>query len=342
MKERLKEASLYEKLEDGSVKCRLCSQACTIPEGKRGFCMVRENRGGKLYSLVYGKLPAAHIDPIEKKPLYHFLPGSRSYSIATVGCNFRCTFCQNWDISQMPRDKGGLIVGDDWEPEDVVKEAKKNKCASISYTYTEPTIFFEFARDVGKKAKREGIKSVYVTNGFMTREAIDAMAPWLSVANVDIKAFTNNFYRKICGGRLQPVLDACKYMKKKGIWVEITTLIIPGKNDSDEELKGIAGFIAKELDVDTPWHLSAFHPDYKMLDVGSTPAKTLLKARKIGEKAGLHYIYIGNIQGEGLGDTHCPKCGEIVIKRAYMELLENRLRNGKCPKCGEEIAGVWS
>ena len=273
----MKEASLYEKKEDKKVRCSLCGHRCLILDGKRGICGVRENQGGTLYSLVYGKLIAVHVDPIEKKPLYHFLPGTPSLSIATVGCNFTCKFCQNADISQMPRDQG-RIWGRDWKAEDVVKEAKRTNCASIAHTYTEPTIFFEFARDVGKLAKKEKIENVFVSNGFMTKECIDASKDWLAAANIDLKAFNDKFYRETCGARLEPVLESLKYLKKLGIWVEVTTLIIPDMNDSDEELKQAAELVAGELGTETPGPLSACHPDYKRLDSHATPLETLLRA----------------------------------------------------------------
>lgn len=237
----MKEAMLYKKV-DGKVKCSLCAHRCTIAEGKRGVCMVRENRKGKLYSLVYGKAIAAHVDPIEKKPLFHFLPGSLSFSIATIGCNFRCEHCQNWDISQKSKN-GDEIIGTEINPEQIVQNALNNNCTSISYTYTEPTIFFEYAYDTGKLADEKGLKNNFVTNGFMTEEAIKKISPYLDAANVDLKSFSDSFYKKICGARLEPVLQSLKNMKKKGIWIEVTTLLIPTLNDSDDELRQIAEFI---------------------------------------------------------------------------------------------------
>jgi pyruvate formate lyase activating enzyme len=334
----MKEAYLWKK-EGGKVRCALCSHRCLIPDGKRGICTVRENQKGRLYSLVYGKLAAVHVDPIEKKPLYHYYPGHASFSIASVGCNFRCLFCQNADISQMPRDSG-RILGRDYTPQQVVDEAGINNCLSIAYTYTEPTVWFEFTKDCGELAAKRNIKNVYVSNGFMTKECIDELKKWLGAANIDLKAFNDDFYKKVCGARLEPVLESLKYLKKVGVWVEVTTLVVPEKNDSDEELKQAAEFIAGELGKETPWHISAFHPDYKMLDSYPTPVETLVRAYKIGKDAGLDYVYVGNVSMEEGRDTKCPKCGEVLIRRRWFEVLENKVKNGKCPKCGCGIAGV--
>ena len=292
----IKEAMLYEKLDGNNVHCYLCSHHCKISDGKFGFCGVRKNTGGALHTLVYGEVIAAHVDPIEKKPLYHFLPGSYSYSIATMGCNFRCGFCQNWEISQLSKEKNPDAGVFELKPEAIVREAKKHNCASISYTYTEPTIFFEYAYDTAKLARKEGLKNVFVTNGFMTKEAIEAIKPYLDAANVDLKFFKDSSYRSICKARLEPVLDSVRLMNKLGIWVEITTLVIPGLNDSDEELSGIAKFIAL-VDKDIPWHVSAFNPDYKFTDFPSTPVKTLQRAQKIGLAAGLKFVHLGNVAG---------------------------------------------
>jgi pyruvate formate lyase activating enzyme len=336
----MKEALLWKKDEDNKVKCHLCSHRCLIADGGRGVCMVRENQKGMLYSLVYGKLIATNVDPVEKKPVYHFYPGHRSYSIASVGCNFRCSFCQNWDISQMPRDHKGIITGRDFTPENVVAEAIQNNCLSISYTYTEPTVWYEFTKDCGELARAKGLKNIYVSNGFMTREMIDD-ATFLDVARIDLKSFSDDFYRKVCGGRLEPVLDNLKYFKKKGIWIEVVTLIVPEQNDSDEELTSIAEFIADELGDETPWHISAFHPDYKMQDSYPTPDETLVKAYSIGKDAGLDYVYVGNSDVHTGKDTRCPQCKEVLIKRKWFSITDNVVKEGKCPKCGHKIAGYF-
>ena len=336
----MKEALFYKKLEEQKVKCELCPHNCLIGDGKRGVCGVRENQGGTLYSLVYGKVVSSHVDPIEKKPLFHFLPGSYSYSISTVGCNFRCDFCQNWEISQMPRDQH-VIVGEDQTPEKVIKAALDNDCQSISYTYTEPTIYFEFAYDCAKLAKEKGLKNNFVTNGYMNLPVVEMIAPYLDAANVDLKSFREDYYRKICGGELQPVLEAIKLMKKLKIWIELTTLVIPGLNDSSEELTDIASFIKNEVGDDVPWHVSAFHPMYKMLDRPRTPVETLVKARDIGLKAGLKYVYVGNIPLPGSEDTYCSKCKKLLVQRSAFTVLKNSLKDGKCYSCGEPASGVW-
>ncbi len=337
----MKEALFYHKLEDQKVRCELCAHFCVIADGRRGICGVRENRGGILYSLVYGKVVSSNVDPIEKKPLFHFLPGSYSYSIATVGCNFRCDFCQNWEISQMPREQQA-IIGQDMTPDEVVGLALKNDCASISYTYTEPFIFFEFAYDCSKLARAKGLKNNFVTNGFTNGPVVEMIAPYLDAANVDLKSFRDEYYRKVCGGRLQPVLDTIKLMKKLKIWIELTTLVIPGLNDSNEELTDIANFIKNEVGDDVPWHVSAFRPAYKMLDRSSTPAETLLRARDIGLKAGLKYVYVGNIPIPGSEDTYCSNCKKPLIQRSVFTVLKDNVKDGKCYNCGEAVSGVWS
>ena len=333
----MKEAMLYERLEDHKVKCHLCCHYCTIKPGKGGICGVRENREGTLYSLVYGKVIASHVDPIEKKPLFHFQPGSRSYSISTVGCNFRCLHCQNWEISQYPRLYSD-IAGVDTEPEDVVRMAESSGCSSISYTYTEPTIFMEFAYDCARLAHGRGIKNVFVSNGYMSPEAIELIAPYLDGINIDLKG-DDDFYKKIAGARLQPVLDSIRLMKDRGVWVEVTTLVIPGLNDSEEFLSWTGGFI-KSIDPSIPWHVTQFYPTYKLTDRGRTPVSTLRRAREIGLKVRLKYVYEGNVPGEGGENTYCPACGELLIERFGFQLLKVNMKAGRCNKCGTEIEGV--
>ena len=335
----IKEARLWKKLERQTVHCHLCAHECKIPEAKLGVCGVRRNDRGILNTLVYADVIAAHVDPIEKKPLYHYLPGSLAYSIATIGCNFKCGFCQNWQISQAPADENGIHSGRETPPEKVVEQAKKNGCRSIAYTYTEPTIFFEYAFDVARLAHEAGVYNVFVTNGYMTRQALDEIRPYLDAANVDLKSFRADFYRKNCRARLQPVLDTISAMRSLGVWVEVTTLVIPGENDADEELRQVAEFIAG-VDREIPWHLSAFHPDYEFTDHKATPLATLRKAKELGQQAGLKHIYLGNVM-EG-GNTFCPSCRKEVIKRHYMGLDDSRLQDGRCPYCGTAIAGVWS
>lgn len=337
----MKEALFYDRDQDGSVRCGLCSHRCHITDGRRGLCGVRENRGGTLFSLVYGKIVAEHVDPIEKKPLFHFLPGSRSFSISTVGCNFRCEHCQNYNISQYPRAQGGEIAGAARTPEQIVEAAVGAGCESISYTYVEPTIFYEYARDCAILARQRGLKNVFVSNGFMTEEAAREMATILDAINIDVKAFTEKFYRKVCGARLAPVLDNVRLMHELGVWVEITTLIIPGWNDSASELREIAGFI-RDIDPAMPWHVTAFSPTYKMLDRPQTPVASLIMARNIGLEEGLRFVFAGNIPGSGGESTVCPGCGTELIQRLGYRIEANSLAAGSCPKCREKIEGVWA
>ncbi len=337
----MKEAMFYEADRKSGIVCNLCNHHCHIKEGKKGICGVRENRAGILYSLNYGRLIAENIDPIEKKPLFNFLPGSTAYSIATVGCNFHCLHCQNYDISQSPHIYNGEIAGRERTAQDVVDAAERAGCATLCYTYVEPTIFYEFARDCSVLAHQRGLKNVFVSNGYMTPEVTRQLAPLLDGINIDIKAFTDDFYKKVCKARLQPVLDNVKLMHELGVWVEVTTLLIPGLNDSPEELHDIARFV-KQVSADMPWHVTAFYPTYKMLDRKPTPAATLRKAREIGLAEGLHYVYEGNIPGEGGENTCCPGCGAELISRYGFRIRRNSLVDGHCPGCGQHIAGVWS
>jgi pyruvate formate lyase activating enzyme len=334
------EAMVYEKLENGEVRCHLCAHNCLIKKGQRGICAVRENTDGTLYSLVYGKVIALNIDPIEKKPLFHFLPGSTSLSIATVGCNFRCKHCQNYEISQLPRERKFSIPGKDMSPEDVVNAALANHCESISYTYTEPTIFFEFAYDCAKLARDKGIKNVFVSNGYTGQEAVRLIAPYLDANNIDYKG-SGKFYKELCGAKEGPVKDTIRLMKELGVWVEVTTLIIPDYNDSEEDLKNIAGFI-HSVDPAIPWHVSQFHPTFQLLDKPRTPVSKLRQACEIGYRTGLKYIYEGNVPGEDRESTFCPSCNQKLIHRIGYRILEDRMTGDKCPKCGNIIEGVWT
>lgn len=336
----MKEAMLYEKLEDSKVRCFLCAHGCHISPGKRGICAVRENIDGTLYSLVYGKVVSANIDPIEKKPLFHFLPASHSFSISTVGCNFRCEHCQNYEISQFPRERPDVgIPGKDMTPEEVVSMAEANKCESISYTYTEPTIFLEFAYDCARLARSKGIKNVFVSNGFMTPESVRMIAPYLDGNNIDLKG-GEDFYKKICHARVEPVRETIRLMKELRVWVEVTTLIIPGHNDSEGDLRDIACFI-KSVDSAIPWHVTQFYPTYKLMGVPRTSVKTLRWARQMGLGIGLKYVYEGNVPGEGGENTYCPGCGELLIGRFGFTIGDNRIKDGRCFKCGAGIEGVW-
>jgi pyruvate formate lyase activating enzyme len=321
-----------------TVHCFLCAHHCRIEPGDLGLCGVRRNTDGTLYTLVYGCPVSSVADPIEKKPLFHFLPGTLSFSIATVGCNFTCLFCQNADISQMPHETG-RILGRRLSPQDVVDSALAAGCESIAYTYTEPTIYYEYARDCARLATETGLKNVFVTNGYMTKEMLADMDGHLHAANVDLKAFTDEFYRTMAGARLKPVLNSIKRMYDMGVWLELTTLLIPGRNDSPDELHKLAGFIAS-VSPDIPWHVSRFYPTYRLLDVPPTPVETVERAIRIGAEEGLHYVYGGNIPGHSSENTNCPSCGETVVERQGFAVERDRSREGKCPRCSQPIAGL--
>ncbi|MBC7130355.1 AmmeMemoRadiSam system radical SAM enzyme [Candidatus Bathyarchaeota archaeon] len=333
----MREAMFYRRL-NSAVQCFLCNHRCRVEDGGRGLCGVRENQGGTLYSLVFGKIAAVAVDPIEKKPLFHFLPGSTAYSIATVGCNFSCLNCQNYDISQFPKPKKP-VIGRDVPPEEIVEEAKKHGCRSIAYTYTEPTIFFEYAYEIAKIAKKKGLRNIFVSNGYIGEEALEAIAPYLDADNIDLKSFSDQFYRKVCGARLEPVLETIRRHKELGIWIEVTTLVIPNLNDSEENLRKIAEFLAA-LDENIPWHVSRFYPAYMLPDLYPTPIETLDKARKIGLEVGLKHVYQGNVPGEG-ENTYCPSCGRLLIRRFGYQVFINNIEDSSCPYCGAHISGVW-
>jgi pyruvate formate lyase activating enzyme len=338
--ELFKEAVLWCPAEGGRVQCYLCNFHCLIGDGKLGHCSVRKNIGGKLYSLNYGKICAANPDPIEKKPLYHFQPGSRSFSIATVGCNFRCEFCQNWQISQAALETG-RIEGESTSPEQIVTAAVRTGCKSIAYTYTEPTIFMELCNDCARPARERGLANVFVSNGYMTREAIDFAADWLDAINVDLKAFSDDYYKRLCVARLQPVLDSIAYIAKQTkIWIEITTLLLPGQNDSEEELKRLVDFLVTEAGPDVPWHISRFYPQYKYTDSAPTPMESMQRAEQIGKAAGLRYVYLGNVAGTKSENTYCYSCRRMLIERVGYRIAANHIRDSKCPQCGTQIAGV--
>lgn len=353
----MNKVALYKKSEKNLVRCTCCQRKCLIAPGNSGYCGVRKNIDGDLYLQVYGKAIAVNIDPIEKKPFYHFLPGSKAFSFGTIGCNFRCKFCQNWDISQATaqikerykddRAKQELLIGkicaegQDLPPEKIVEYCEENKIPVIAYTYNEPTIFTEYAADIAKLAKEKGIKNVYVTNGYESEECLDFIKGWCDAMNIDIKAYNEDFYMDVCGQvKLQGVLDTVKKAWNKGIWIECTTLLIPDLNDNVNELTTLAKYIAS-ISKDIPWHVTAFHPDYRMIDKPSTPSESLEKAWQIGKDEGLKFVYTGNIFG-GHEDTECPKCKEILIEREGMSCIEWKVqKNGTCPKCKEKISGIW-
>lgn len=336
-------AWLSKPLDDGRILCEACHQHCKLGEGEYGVCGIRKVENGKLQLLTYGLAAALNVDPVEKKPMFHFQPNSKVFSFGTVGCNFSCTFCQNADISQYPKEHGHKIAGQPMSPERIVELAKEYDCKSVAYTYNEPVVFFEYTYDTAKLAHEAGLKNIYVTSGFETHKAIDTLSPYLDGMNIDIKAFTDDFYKDICGARLKPVLDTVMYAHDKGIWIEVTTLLIPGKNDSSEEIREVARFLA-DLDPNIPWHISAFFPMYKMTDVPPTPPSTLIRAYDIGKKEGLNFVYIGNYDDEDRESTYCPGCGfKVIERRGHIgQYVTNHLdKNGNCPQCGTHIAGVW-
>jgi pyruvate formate lyase activating enzyme len=342
-------AMLWETVTDGgaegAVRCKLCAHRCLIREGRKGICLVRENVNGELFSLVYGRAISANVDPVEKKPLFHFYPGSGAFSIATVGCNYRCQWCQNWQISQAVREEHLVLGSQLAAPRELVAMAQRTGCRSIAYTYTEPTIFFEYAYDTAKLARTAGIANIFVTNGYMTAEALETIRPYLDAANVDLKAFRDETYRKLIGARLQPVLDSLVRMKEANVWVEVTTLVITDLNDSDEELREIATFIHDELGPETPWHVSRYHPTYKY-DAPPTPIERLARAWEIGKEAGLYYVFVGNVPGRMLPrgvegeSTYCHNCNARLIARWGYSIHQNRVRDGACPECGTPVAGI--
>ncbi|MBU4211472.1 MAG: AmmeMemoRadiSam system radical SAM enzyme [Kiritimatiellae bacterium] len=334
----LHEADFYEKLAGGSVRCRLCPWQCTVPDGKRGRCRVRENRSGKYYSLVWGRPCLTHNDPIEKKPFFHVYPGTRAFSIATVGCNIECKFCQNWDISQAsPEDVSAPFKS----PEEIVRLALAQKVKTIAYTYSEPVVFTEYILDCAKAAKEAGLGNVIVSNGFLNEKPLKE---WCSVATaikIDFKGFSQKFYEETCAGQLQPVLDTLKRLAGSGVWFEIVVLIIPPLNDDLDEIKRMTAWIVKDLGPNVPLHFTRFHPDYKLRNLPPTPINTLIKARQIAMDQGCNFVYVGNMPGVEGENTYCPKCKAAVVKRYGMGVLSNDLKNGKCPGCGTAIPGVW-
>jgi len=333
----MKEVSLYKKLDNKKVQCQNCSHYCIIAPGRRGICGAKENQDGKLFSLVYGKACALEIDPIEKKPFFHFMPGTRSLSVATVGCQFACHSCQNWQISQIPK-LTGKIEGENISPEQIVKLTRDYQLPSISYTYTDPIVFSEYALDTMKLARKEGLKNAWVTSGFLSKELLSLISPFLDAANVDLKSFDDDFYRRYCGGRLKPVLDTLIRMKEKKIWVEITTLVIPGLNDSEENFQKTARFIKRELGSETPWHISRFSGEisWKLKHIPDTSIETLNKAYEIGRKSGLKYVYLGNVSGASQEDTFCPQCQAKMINRTGYT-IQRYDKNGRCVKCGADL-----
>ncbi|MCM8764907.1 MAG: AmmeMemoRadiSam system radical SAM enzyme [Candidatus Omnitrophica bacterium] len=336
--EKLKEAMFYEKADNKMVKCNLCPKNCLIPEGSYGFCRARKNIGGTLYAMGYGKPCSVAIDPMEKKPLFHYLPGARTFSIASAGCSLRCLFCQNWQISQSTPEQTRNY---NLTPEEVVNLAKEKNCPVIAYTYSEPVNFYEYMIDTTKISHEKGIKNIMHTAGYINQDPLEKLLPYIDAANVDLKGFSQDYYRNVCGGGLDDVLRTLKIMKKHKIWIEITTLIVPGYNDSEEELRKLCEWIKNNLGHDTPLHFSRFYPVYKLAHITATPYQTLEKAREIARRSGLKYVYIGNVYDNPYEDTICPNCGKIIIDRKGFEILQNHIRNGKCKYCGTKISGIW-
>lgn len=332
-------ASHFTALDREEIRCELCPRRCLVPNGKRGFCRVRENRKGKYYSLVYGNPAAAHLDPIEKKPFFHVLPGTTAFSLATAGCNFQCKFCQNWEVSQVsPED----LYNYDLPPESVVKKAGETRARSVAYTYVEPVVFYEYMYDTGKLAKEKGLLNVFHSNGFINPDPLRSLCRMLSAANIDLKGFTDAFYRKLCNGELHPVIETLTILKKEKIHTEITNLVIPTENDDMASIHKMCLWIKNALGPDTPLHFSRFYPLYKLQSLPPTPVSTLEKARSAALSAGLEYVYIGNVPGHEGENTYCPRCRKLIIRRMGFMVGETHLKKGQCGFCGKPIPGIWS
>lgn len=334
------EAKFYKNIDEQTLQCELCPNRCRLTDGQRGFCRAREPREGKLYSLVYGKACAVHIDPMEKKPLFHFLPGTPIFSIATAGCNFRCKYCQNWQISQFPPEE---TYNEELPPQEVVNQAVKNNCPSIAYTYTEPSIFYEYMLDTAKLAKTKGIRNMYHSNGSLNPKPVEELSLYLDAADIDLKGFTREFYAEVCAGYLETVLETLKILKRNRVWLEITNLIVPTLNDEPDKIRQMCIWIKENLGPDVPLHFSRFWPQYKLTHLNPTPVETLEKARAVAQEAGLNFVYIGNVPGHEGENTYCPKCKKAVIMRRGFSVLENNLTpEGNCRFCQHPIPGVWS
>ena len=332
------EARFYEKLPHKKTRCKLCPRECVIDDRERGYCGVRENRGGTYYTLVHSRVCAAHIDPVEKKPFFHFLPGTLAFSVATASCNVNCKMCQNWEISQSrPEQVASQYV----PPNDLAGLAQQNRCPSIAYTYSEPVVFYEYVRDAADAGHAQGIKSVVVTGGFIQQDPLKKLCPGVDAIKVDLKSFSEKYYKEVVNGELKPVLEALVTMRRLGMWTEIVYLVVPTLNDSDAEFRGLAGWIKSNLGVDVPVHFSRFHPEYLLKNLPPTPLETLERAKAIADAEGLHYVYLGNVPGHPAESTYCPKCHRVVIGRVGLTVQEVHLRKGRCEYCQEAIPGVW-
>jgi len=335
----LVEARHYKKLDEQKIECGLCPQQCRVANLERGTCGVRENRDGTYYTLVYGRVCSVHPDPIEKKPLFHFLPGTTAFSIATAGCNMECIFCQNWQISQFRPEQ---VNAQHIPPELCATLAKRANCASIAYTYSEPVIFYEYMYDCAVEGHKHDVRSVMISNGYIQREPMAELCPVLDAVKIDLKSFTEKFYRESCHGELKPVLDTLMLLKEKKMWLELVVLVVPTLNDSRAEFEDMCQWVVKELGPDVPVHFTQFHPTYKLRNLPRTPVKTLETARKIAMDAGIHFAYAGNVPGHPGENTYCPKCNTLLIRRLGYVVLEMNIVNGKCPSCSTPIPGVWA
>ncbi len=333
----MKTALLAERISDKTIQCNLCAHRCRLQKNKVGICGVRKNIDGTLYSLNYDRVAATHMDPIEKKPLYHFLPASTSFSIAAMGCNFSCTFCQNHSLSIVRSER---VFGEPITPDEMVEQALLADAQSIAYTYTEPTVYFELMVETAKLAKLGGLKNLMVTNGYMSEEALAEIQPYLDGANIDLKAFNDNFYKTYCGARLEPVKETIARMSEAGIWVELTTLLIPDLNDDEREIHEMTKFIAS-IDPGIPWHVSRFFPQHQLTDAAITPEDSIYKRLEIGKANGIQYLYAGNIPGDKWAHTHCHNCGALLIKRSGYSTRVIDINGGKCGNCDAAIPGIW-
>jgi len=332
------EARFYEKLPNKKVKCKLCPRECTVGDRERGYCGVRENRGGIYHSLVHSRVCAAHIDPVEKKPLFHYLPGTLAFSIATAGCNVNCKFCQNWDISQVRPEQ---VPAEYAPPKAVAEMAKQNRCPTIAYTYSEPVIFSEFVIDAADAGHEAGVRSVVVSNGYIQNEALKTAYGKMDAVKIDLKAFTESYYPDVVTAELKPVLETLVALKKMGKWTEVVYLVIPTLNDSDAEFQGLARWMKTNLGVDVPVHFTQFHPEYLLKNLPITPVPTLERAKAIADAEGLHYVYIGNVPGHPAQNTYCPKCRRMVVERLGFTASQMLIRKGACPFCSQAIPGIW-
>jgi len=334
----LKEVMFYKKMPDLKIQCQICPKQCQIADLERGYCGNKENKGGTYYSLVYGQPCAVHVDPIEKKPLFHYLPATAAFSLATAGCNFECRFCQNWNIAQYRPEQIESIC---MAPDEVARQARARKAATIAYTYTEPVVFYEYMYDCARAGRRAGIGSVMISNGYINDEPLRALCQYLTGVKIDLKSFSDRFYRDHCSGELAPVLQTLQTLRELGIWLEIVVLVIPTLNDGHAEIRSMCGWIKDRLGADVPLHFSRFHPTYKITNLPPTPLRTLEMCHQTALEAGLHYVYLGNVMGHPAESTYCPGCRAIVIKRMGYTILKNNLREGKCGACGRPIPGVW-